>query len=241
MSAGVEQKMKDFSVVGFGEDKTKRWELSGTTATVMENNLIALEGIVARTLADAGSVTLTAKAGTFDRAKNMVHLANNVEAVTSDGIHASSDFLDWSGNDGTLKASCEVNVEKDNIEFRGEGVEAQIDLKKIELKRNVVVNIKPKTTVTCSGPLEIDYKENSAVFNENVQVHDERGDMFADRIEALFDPVKKVITRIIADGNVKILKEGNVIYSEHAVYTAEDDRITFTGQSQMFVYPGGKF
>jgi len=44
------------------------------------------------------------------------------------------------------------------------------------------------------------------------------------------------LERIIAKGNVKIVKGENISYSDEAVYTAADKKITLLGRPKLIIY-----
>lgn len=113
-----------------------------------------------------------------------------------------------------------------------------------------------KIVITCDGPLDIDYEKNIATFYNNVKV--DRGDsqIYSDRMDVYFSSDKKEdkkekdkpkadagfgitassIDKIVAKGNVKIVRGENVSYSEEAVYTAADKRISLVGRPKLIIY-----
>ncbi len=84
--------------------------------------------------------------------------------------------------------------------------------------------------VITSETLTINKKQNSALFKGSVVA--KKGDMtvFADTMLVYYDETGTRIKGIEAEGNVKVIKETKTIISEKAVYIAEDDSITFTGE-----------
>jgi len=122
---------------------------------------------------------------------------------------------------------------------------------------------KEKIMITCDGPLDIDYEKNIAVFNNNVKVEKSDLTIYSDKLEAYFTPspqgdglassgqshkqeesknaqgpaaISSSIHKIIALGNVRILRGENISYSQEAVYTALDKKITLTGRPQIIIY-----
>ena len=95
---------------------------------------------------------------------------------------------------------------------------------------------KEPTIITCTGPLEIDYEKEIAVFHNNVKVDQkDHGVMHADRMDAYFDFKNKKILRIISQGNVKIVKDENTSYSDEALYSAEDGKLTLSGNPRLVI------
>jgi lipopolysaccharide assembly outer membrane protein LptD (OstA) len=131
------------------------------------------------------------------------------------------------------------------------------NLKKVYLKENVQVEVeeqaqllsetvvgqknKQPTIITCDGPLEIDYDKEIATFNNNVKADQgEQGQMYADKMEAYFEFKNKKILRLKSIGNVKIVKGENTSYSDEAVYSAQDKKMTLTGRPRLVIYSEDK-
>lgn len=87
----------------------------------------------------------------------------------------------------------------------------------------------PQTTITCQGPLDMDYENNRAVFHQNVVVSDPRMKMTADEMTVLFESQSKSIDQVIASGHVRFRKEEKTAKAAHAVYTARDGKVILTG------------
>ncbi len=118
--------------------------------------------------------------------------------------------------------------------------------------------IKEKIVITCDGPLQIDYEKNVAVFNNNVKVDREGSQIYCDKMDVYFlkssdkkqDTVKipdeanqapsfmsnTSIDKLICRGNVKIVRGENISYSDEAVYSALDKKITLTGRPKLILY-----
>lgn len=118
-------------------------------------------------------------------------------------------------------------------------------------------NQEDKMVITCDGPLEIDYDKNIAIFNNNVKVDRPDSQIFCDMMHVYFIPGKggnkeaaaatpalaqtpslmsSKIDKLIAKGNVKIIKGENISYSEEAIYTAADKKIVLTGRPKLVIY-----
>jgi lipopolysaccharide export system protein LptA len=48
--------------------------------------------------------------------------------------------------------------------------------------------------------------------------------------------ISSSIDKIIAQGNVRIVRGENISYSQEAIYTAADKKITLTGKPQIIIY-----
>ncbi len=133
-------------------------------------------------------------------------------------------------------------------------VQVQINPKQEEGKNSAKND---KTIITCDGPLEIDYAKNIATFKNNVKVDTKDNLIYSDIMDVYFLPADKnappgkdtakaggtdvglmgtKIDKIIARGNVKIVKGQNVSYSQEAIYTAADKKIVLSGKPRLVLY-----
>ena len=103
------------------------------------------------------------------------------------------------------------------------------------------------TIITCSGPLEVQYENNLAVFHDNVKVKDKRGEIFADKMDVYFSTQaqegKQVegmegmgIDKIMAFGDVEIHHGSNTTYSQKALYDTSTGKLTLTGEPKLVIY-----
>jgi lipopolysaccharide export system protein LptA len=109
-------------------------------------------------------------------------------------------------------------------------------------------------TVTCDGPLEVEYQKNVAIFKNNVKA--DKGDsvIYCDVLELYFSKNENApaasapagsseaalmanrLDRIVAHGNVRIERGPNVSYCQQATYTQADQKITLTGSPKLVLY-----
>ncbi|MBI3990870.1 MAG: LPS export ABC transporter periplasmic protein LptC, partial [Candidatus Omnitrophica bacterium] len=197
------QKMQGFSFEGFSEGGKKKWEVAGASAKFLDNK-VELKDVSGRTYDGERKVNINAKEGYYIQQEELVHLEKDVVVTTSDGATLSTDSLDWSGKNELVTTDKKVIVTKDNIEIEGKSMAGETQLNQVKLEKDIIVKVKPKTTITCSGPLEVDYKNNMAHFHKDVQLEDERGKVFADEAVVYFNTETKAITKVIATGNVRI-------------------------------------
>ena len=92
-----------------------------------------------------------------------------------------------------------------------------------------------KTTITCSGPLDVDYEQNVAVFHDDVHVVDSRGQIDADLLTVDIDPTTKQIKRAIAQHHVRIVRADNIAYCDQAVYDPVAGKVTLLGSPRLVV------
>lgn len=237
----VAQKIFSFNLEGYRDNGKKKWELRGAYADIL-SNVIKLDHVTAKAYGDEGSLTLKAKTGIYDKVTKDIHLEKNVVGKSSDGARLLTDSLDWNQKAECVMTDALVRVEKDNLVSIGKGAVATPALKRVELKRDVIVEIKenPPTIITCDGPLVVDYKKNISILNNNVKISDQKGEIYSDLMKVLFDPKNRKITRVVAIGNVRIQREGNSTYSDRAIYTVRDGKVRLVGKPKIVVFPKGK-
>jgi len=237
-----EQQFIEFNLSGHSQDGEKTWEVKGESADVFADT-VRLKNINAD-LYGQEKMNLKAKEGKLDKASGDMHLEKDVVATTETGSKMTTNSLDWKRNSNLVTTPDKVKLEKDNLVATGTGAEAKTNLNQAQLKEDVTVEINSedenkklnKTVITCDGTLDIDYQNSIAVFNKNVKVKDQRGDMSSDKMEVYFDSKTSSIIKIIAIGNVKIVQGQNESYSEQAIYTIEDKKITLMGRPKLILY-----
>ena len=201
----ADQQILEFNMSGFGEKSKKTWDIKGSSADILAD-IVKLYNINANFYGESESMNLKADEGYYDKNKNFIHLEKNVVATTQTGSKVTTNSLDWDREKKYITSKDIVNIKKENILATGTGLETNIDVKKASLKEAVTVIIKaatpdkPDTIITCDGPLNIDYENQTAVFNKNVKVDDKggRGLLYSDRLEITFDYATKQINKIIA-------------------------------------------
>jgi len=93
---------------------------------------------------------------------------------------------------------------------------------------------KREPTVITSDSLDMDYAKNMAVFKGRVHVKDPDGEMWADRMQAFYDPRRKLIRQLVATGRkVVTLSRGRRSVSREAVYTERDGKIVLSGEPRI--------
>lgn len=249
--AEPDQQMNDFSFQGLSQGGKKAWEVRGRSADIF-SDIVKLTSVNADVYGEEENINLAGDKGTYDKSSGKIHLQDNVVITTSGGGKLTTNYLDWDRESKRVSTEDVVNIQRQNIKAVATGLEGDPNLKKISLKDDVTVEIqealeetksddpllssKEPTIVTCDGPLEIDYEKEIAIFNNNVKVDQkEQGVMHADKMEAYFDFKVKKILRIKSIGNVKIIKDGNTSYSDEALYSAADKKMTLTGRPRLVI------
>ena len=251
----VPQQINDFSISGYGEKGRKSWDVSGKSADILEDK-INLQEVKGNLYGEDDDVSLTADKGVFHREAGVVHLEKNVFITTASGVKLTTDSLDWDRKNQLVDTPDEVNIERQNMIANALGASGRPALSQVTLKKNVKAEITPdkpgaaeedraKVIVTCDGPVDIDYAKNVAVFRNNVKIDRPDAQVYSDEMTVYFsrkaDAVKSgkglngSLERIVARSNVKVVRGGNISYSDEAVYNASDGRIVLTGKPKLII------
>ncbi len=86
------QQMLDFNLAGYGAQGQKTWEVEGASMDILGDN-INISDMRAKLYGNAENMTLTADSGQFDKQTGIVHLRDNVHAITESGAHLKTDVL----------------------------------------------------------------------------------------------------------------------------------------------------
>jgi LPS export ABC transporter protein LptC len=253
-----DQQINDFSFAGYGERGKKTWDVAGKSADIFADN-IKLKKITGNMYGDE-NVKLTAEKGDFNKVEGMVHLEEDVVITTDSGAKLTTDSLDWDRKNDVVATKDKVNITRNNLIADALGAMGKPALSKVNLEKEVKVQIMPeknkdqqpatqadKITITCDGPLAIDYAKNFATFSNNVRVDRQDSQIFSDTMDVYFNTnggsaeakpgmMNSKIEKIICRGNVKIIRGPNVSYSEEAVYSALENKITLLGKPKLVLY-----
>ncbi|MBU1124794.1 MAG: LPS export ABC transporter periplasmic protein LptC [Candidatus Omnitrophica bacterium] len=256
-----DQQISDFSLAGYGDQGKKTWDLAGASADIF-TDIIKLTQVVGNLYGEQEDVHLVSEKGDFDKKEGKVHLEDNVVITTSSGAKLTTDSLDWDRKNQEVSTKDIVNIEKESMTAVATGAKGEPTLNKVALEKDVRVDINPtaeeeesddpqvkeKIIITCDGPLDIDYEKNIAVFRNNVKVERTDSIIYSDIMDVYFGKntpgaseskvpglMGNKIDKIVARGNVKIVRGENISYSEEAVYSAADKKITLTGRPKIVI------
>ena len=257
-----DQQVGDFSLSGYGERGRKTWDLAGKSADIFADT-VKLRTIIGTMYQEKETIKLTADTGDFDKKEGMVHLQDNVVITTSSGAKMTTNSLDWDRKKNYVTTADPVNIERQNMITQALGASGQTNLKQVTLVKDVQVDITPvdaakprgdvnrtKITITCDGPLDIDYDKNMATFLNNVKVDRQDSQIYSDRMDVYFSAgsqgekseadsgtaMSSSIDKIVSKGNVRIIRGENTSYSDEAVYTASDRKITLIGRPRLVIF-----
>jgi len=186
-----------------------------------------------------GGTKLTTDSLDWDRKGQLV---STKDAVNIQRENMVIDAIGANGQPNLKKVALQKDVKLDILPTKEEGAGG----------------IKEKIVITCDGPLQIDYDKNIATFLNNVLVDRTDSQIYSDKMDVYFIPSKNKevgpkedkpadkavpsgvmgskIDKIIATGNVKVVRGENTSFSQEAVYTAADKKLTLTGRPQLVIY-----
>jgi len=251
------QQIGDFSLSGFGDKGKKAWDLAGKSADI-ENDVVKLKEVKGNHYEGKDSISLTADTGDFNKKSGVVHLQDNVVITTASGAKLTTNSLDWDRKQQIVSTMDRVNLERSDMNLSGQGAKGQTALKQVVLEKDVRLDIAPldnqskkkeKIAITCDGSLDVDYEKNIAIFNNNVKVEKPDLIIYSDKMTVYFSPkqegqkapsesavMSSSINKIVAQGNVRIVRGENTSYSQEAIYNALDKKMTLTGKPQIIIY-----
>ncbi len=257
-----EQQLNDFSLAGYGDKGKKTWDITGKSADMFTNNII-FKKVTGNFYGETENVRLTADKGDFNKTEGNVRLEQDVVITTSSGTKLTTDSLDWNRKNNIVSTKDKVNIKRDNMVSTSLGATGQPGLNKVDLEKDVKFEINPdgakdsknrgnngeKIVITCDGPLSINYEKNLATFMHNVKVERQESQIYSDKMDvyftrdsgkgkakAGFGTMNSKIDKIIAQGNVKVVQGENISYSNEAVYSARDKKITLSGRPKLVIY-----
>ncbi|MFH1691396.1 MAG: LPS export ABC transporter periplasmic protein LptC [Candidatus Omnitrophota bacterium] len=249
------QQMLDFNLAGYGAQGQKTWEVEGASMDMLGDD-INISDMRAKLYGNAEDMTLTADSGQFDKQTGVVHLRDNVHAVTESGAHLDTDVLDWYQTDQRITSDDKVKITRENITAVALGMDAQSDFKEATFDKDVVLTLTDKKkgssdiveessglgvgqmVITCDGPLELSYEKQKAVFHNNVKVDGgpDKGQMYADKMTVFFNTASKQMEKMEADGHVKIVRGENTSYSDSAVFLGAEKKVVLSGRPKLVIF-----
>ncbi|MEA3305390.1 MAG: LPS export ABC transporter periplasmic protein LptC [Candidatus Omnitrophota bacterium] len=229
-----EQKILSFDMTGYTKDGKKKWDIKGKSADIVSDTII-LNSIEANVYSEERLVSLKAKSGRYDKKNSSIRLEDDVVVTTSDKVRLIAEWFEWESKTDEIKTDSFVEVTRDNFYASGHGALASTKHKKVQLNKNVTVK-QDKITITCGGPLYIDYGANKASFYDMVKVIEPRGELMADRLDIFFNPDSQKMEKAIAEKNVELKRGRNIARGRMIVYTLADGRALLTGNPEILIY-----
>jgi len=238
------QSFEGFDLVGYGENGEKTWDLKGETANV-EGSHINMTNVDANSYGEE-NMNVTAKTGKVNKDSGQMRLQGDVIMTTETGTKMLTDAIDWDKEKDVVSTDEEVTILRESMKAIGTGAYARPGLKTAQLNQDVTVEYDRSSedplagviTITCDGPMEVDYEKQTAVFNENVIAidKDQGRRLMADQMQLFFDQETNDIKELVCIGNVLIVQGENASYSDKAVYKAQEKKIILSGSPKLLLY-----
>ncbi|MDP8258157.1 MAG: LPS export ABC transporter periplasmic protein LptC [Candidatus Aadella gelida] len=232
----LEQRVLSFSIDGRSPKGAQQWHLEGKSAQIIGED-IHLDDLGAVAYGDKTIVILTSERGIYSKDKGEVELLGDVKVNSDDGLTLTTEKAKWSQNTKEIFTDTVVHISRDGLIAVGTGGMANSDKMYAILEKDVMVSMEPSTTVTCDGPLEIDYNGHVAIFKNNVKVTDKDGKLYADTLTVEFDPDTEKFKQVVAEGNVKTKKGRSYTISEKAIYTESTKSAKLLGRPRIIIDP----
>lgn len=236
-STGLEHQVMTFSIDGRSPKGVKQWHLDGESAEIV-NDDIHLKNLKAVAYGEEATVNLTSDSGIYRKEKGEVELIGNVFVTSDKDFTLRTDKARWSQNTKKITTKSPVQIDREGMRATGTGGMANSEEKYARLDKDVKVNIEPDTVVKSSGPLEVKYSDNIAVFHDDVMVEDKDGRLFADMLTVEFDTETQQLARVIAEGHVKVKRGRSYTMSEKAIYTDSTKSAKLLGRPRLIIDPG---
>jgi LPS export ABC transporter protein LptC len=115
-----------------------RWELKADEAMVRENGESAvLRRIALRYFLVPGQdIVLSGDRGVADFSTNTITVQGEVRAESYLGISLETESLVWNGNERAITTQDRITIRRPNMEMSGRGMEADLDLESIRIKKD---------------------------------------------------------------------------------------------------------
>lgn len=232
----IEQNVTSFSIAGRSPKGVRQWQLDGDSARISGDEIF-LDNLRAIAYGEQATVNLTSDSGIYRKGIGEVELTGNVKVISGTEFSLVTESARWSQNTKEIHTEDIVHISREGMTARGSGGSASSEENWARLERDVEVKIEPDTTVISSGPLDVRYDDNVAVFRDNVRVEDKDGRLFADILTVEFDPEDRKISRVVAEGNVKVKKGNSYTLSEKAIYTDTTKSAQLLGRPRIIIDP----
>ncbi len=165
-----------------------------------------------------------------------VYLEQNVTLKLRDDTIVRTDHVQWSNQKGLLRTQAPVFVEHLSTKVNGIGAVGRLNESFIQLNKDIQMTINPTTTLHCTGPMKVFYKENLMIFYRNVVVTDDKGTLRSNRMDVYFDGTERKVTKIVAIGSVEIDRGDDHSKSQRAIYTPATGAVRLEGNPEITLH-----
>lgn len=244
----AQQTVQDFYLSNYEETGKNKWEVTGVEAVVSDEK-VDIDKMKGTYFQEDDTIKVESDKAKLNKATMDVELEKNVVVNNTQGVKLKTDELNWKRQENKVFTDKPVEVTKTDtksfdqqLKVTAQGMQADTKMSKLNFEKDVKVGIKQEESndpinIDCDGPLEIDYEQGVAVFNNNVVVDSEKGKILSKNATVFFDQKDNTIVKIIAEGDVKIIRDENVTFAERAVYYEKDKKIILEGRPRLVLFP----
>jgi len=206
-------------------------------------DVVVQEDINGVTSTKDSKINFQAKRAVFNKSDGTLEMQDDVNISTDKGLNLKTDLLNWNQKSGDVTTDRPVKITKQgSLEITGKGLNVRTSLNTAEVKKEITVKVpQPEgefIMITCKGPLDIDYQEGKAVFYNDVKVSQKDSELFSDKATVYFDLGKKLLNKVVAEGNVRIVRGKDTSFSEKAIYEMSDKKIRLEGNPRLVIFSG---
>ncbi len=238
----AQEKIKDFYLSNYKDDGKSDWEIKGTEAITHGNN-VDITNVNANYFLANDTVNVTSRIGLLDKVKLNVTLKRDVVIHNRAGAKLTTDVLNWQKEQNLIHTASPVTIVRDTMRIDAVGMHGDTLLKTMNFERQVKTTMRDMrghgdVTITCDGPLEIEYNKGRAIFHHNVVITHDQGKIYADKAVAYFDAAAKSLNRIVCVGKrVHIVKGGDTSYARRVTYLRDKDKVVLEGRPHLIYHP----
>ena len=197
-----DQHVKHFKLEGFSEDGKNKWSVEGDFANIVEPEIL-LDQIRGNSISDEFTVLIEADDGIYNMNTKTAVLNGNVQITLAEEGKVFMETATWNPNTEQLSSTSLIEIVHNGVIIRGIGGIVKVQDEWARLDKDIKLTDEEGRIITCDGPLEVIYKENKAILNNNVIITDAQGKMKSDKVVAYFDKDKREIENIEWLGNVE--------------------------------------
>ncbi|MBF0253503.1 MAG: LPS export ABC transporter periplasmic protein LptC [Candidatus Omnitrophica bacterium] len=162
-----------------------------------------------------------------------VFIERHVVLSLEGGITVFAEKVLWKSERSEFFTRRPVKVAHEEVVIRGSGARGRLEDKMIQINRNIRVALERGTILTAQGPMKLYQNKDQVTLLRNVWILDAKGAVTARRMDGFFDPDEKKITAVVARGNVRISRGGDVTYSDMAVYDTRKGSVRLEGAPEV--------
>ncbi|MFH1790602.1 MAG: LPS export ABC transporter periplasmic protein LptC [Candidatus Omnitrophota bacterium] len=201
-SPGYKQEVQSFRLEGFSRNGQNQWSVQGKFANIVDPDIF-LKSLKGASVSETMSVRISADGGVYNKDTRSATLNGNVVVTMADGGRALMEHANWDATNEIITTDSAIRIEHSGVILEGIGAEVKPQDEWAIVKTDVRMWDEKGRTITCDGPLEVVYREKKAILNNNVEIDDPQGKMYADKVIAHFNPETREIERVEWMGNVK--------------------------------------